>query len=92
MDAPNFAPRPWQLVGGWRIEAPGVGMIASVRGELGDPMTKAHAAVLTAAPELYEALKRWRLWLDAVPAAHRPPALLADIDAALAKAEGRTNG
>lgn len=94
MSAPKFTPGPWRMhdmeAGVIVAGRPG-GEVANVNNGFGD--RDANAALIAAAPDLYEALKSAVSWLVQVmpdaPLTPRGEELLASYRAALSKAEGQ---
>lgn len=51
MGALKHTPGPWSVISSVRIEAPGFGLVASIRGDLVEGRTHGNARLISAAPD-----------------------------------------
>jgi DNA repair ATPase RecN len=93
----NHTPGPWNVVGEairstsqqkWRLRIHAKELLADVYHGANDEELEATARLISAAPELYEACRKFIRWInEGQPASTKN--VLSDAEAAVAKAEGR---
>lgn len=88
----KFTPGPWGIVDGLFISGPDGVEFASTKFDACEERREANARLISAAPDMYEALQEARLQIQYLHEKFQETgtgnAALAKIDAALSKAEG----